>query len=195
MTEQPERVAESERQSKETTVYVRVNLDGTGETEIDTKVPFFSHMLAMLSKHGHIDLTVNATGDLDHHVVEDTAIVLAQAIREALADMKGIYRFGQHYVPMDETLARVVIDLSGRPWYVGDLKTEGLDIEGMKIEDIAHFFVTFAQNLKANVHVEVLYGENDHHKVEAAMKALALALRMAVKVEGTELPTTKGLLD
>ncbi len=193
-----ERIAQSERQSKETQVKVKVNLDGTGTSTIKTKVPFFTHVLEMIAKHGHIDMDISATGDLDHHVIEDTAIVLGKAIKDALGDMKGTYRFGFHYLAMDESLARAVIDLSGRAYYVGDLQLHGLDIEGMKVEDIHHFMLTFTQNLKANVHVHVLYGENDHHKVEAAIKALALAIRMAKRVDeqaGLGIPSTKGMLD
>ena len=192
------RIAEKSRESSETTVTVKVNIDGKGEFNITTKVPFFTHLLQMIAKHGKIDLDVTADGDLDHHVIEDATMELAGAIKEALGDMKGIQRFGFAYVPMDESLARCVVDLSGRPYYVGDLKMQGLDIEGMKVEDIEHFMLTFAQNLKANVHVEVLYGENDHHKVEAATKALALALRMAMKIDTSLagiIPSTKGKLD
>jgi len=161
-------------------------------------VPFFTHVLQMIAKHGKIDLNVEADGDLDHHVIEDATMLLGAAIKEALGDMKGIQRFGHAYVPMDESLARCVVDLSGRPYYIGDLKLRGLDIETMKVEDIEHFLLTLAQNLKANVHVKVLYGENDHHKVEAAVKALALALRFAMKFDEKaldEIPSTKGVLD
>ena len=192
------RIAEKSRESSETMVNVKVNIDGKGNFNITTKVPFFTHLLQMIAKHGRINLDVEANGDLDHHVIEDATMVLAEAIKEALGDMKGIQRFGYAYVPMDESLARCVIDLSGRPFYVGDLKMQGLDIESMKVEDIEHFMLTFAQNLKANVHVEVLYGDNDHHKVEAATKALALALRMAMKIDERardEIPSTKGKLD
>jgi imidazoleglycerol phosphate dehydratase HisB len=192
------RIAEKSRTSKETTITVKVNMDGKGNYTITTKVPFFTHMLQMIAKHARIDLDVNATGDLDHHVIEDTAILLGTAIREALGDMKGIYRFGQHYLPMDESLARCALDISGRAYYVGELKLEGLDIEGMKVEDIEHFLLTFTQNLKANIHLEVLYGENDHHKIEAALKALALSIRMAKQVDPLatdDIPSTKGMLD
>ncbi|MBN2151843.1 MAG: imidazoleglycerol-phosphate dehydratase HisB [Candidatus Lokiarchaeota archaeon] len=195
---QQSRTAEKSRKSKETMVEVKVNVDGKGDYNITTKVPFFTHMLQMLAKHTRIDMDVEATGDLDHHVIEDTAILLGTAIREALGDMKGIYRFGQHYLPMDESLARCALDISGRMYYVGNLNLEGLDIEGMKVEDIDHFLLTFAQNLKANIHLEVLYGDNDHHKVEAALKALALSIRMAKRVDelaDDDVPSTKGMLD
>ncbi len=198
MKQQPSRVAEKSRVSKETTVKVKVNLDGKGTFNITTKVPFFTHMLQMLAKHARIDMDVEATGDLDHHVIEDTAILLGTAIREALGDMKGIYRFGNHYLPMDESLARCALDISGRAYYVGNLNLDGLDIEGMKVEDIDHFLLTFTQNLKANIHLEVLYGDNDHHKVEAALKALALSIRMAKRVDelaADDVPSTKGMLD
>ena len=187
-----------QRETKETTIKVNVDMDGKGTINISTQVPFFSHMLQMISKHSKIDLDVEANGDLDHHVIEDAAIVLGKAIREALGDMKGIYRFGNHHMAMDESLARCVLDISGRSYYLGDLKLEGLDIEGMKVEDIEHFLLTFTQNLKANIHLHVFYGDNDHHKVEAALKALALSIRMAARIDekySDMVPSTKGMLE
>lgn len=198
MKSQEARIAEKSRESAETTVNVKVNIDGKGDFNITTKVPFFTHLLQMIAKHGKIDLDIEADGDLEHHVIEDATMLIGAAIKEALGDMKGIQRFGSAYVPMDESLARCVIDLSGRSYYTGDLKLYGLDIEAMKVEDIEHFLLTFAQNLKANVHVKVLYGENDHHKVEAAVKALALALRTAMKIDEQArdmIPSTKDMLD
>ncbi|MBD3188069.1 imidazoleglycerol-phosphate dehydratase [Candidatus Bathyarchaeota archaeon] len=193
-----DRIADLDRNTGETTVKVRVNLDGKGFFELDTQVPFMTHLLQMLAKHGKIDVMVNAHGDLDHHVIEDTAMVLGKAIQKALAEKRGIYRFGQHYVAMDEALARCVIDVSGRSCHVCDLGLKGLDIEGMKVEDIEHFLISFTKNLKANVHLHVFYGENDHHRVEAAFKALALALRMAITRDPRApetVPSTKGMLE
>ncbi|MFX0103578.1 MAG: imidazoleglycerol-phosphate dehydratase HisB [Candidatus Hodarchaeota archaeon] len=191
------RTAKKSRETGETKIVVEVNLDGKGESSIKTQVPFFTHILHMISKHSKIDMKIEASGDLDHHVIEDAAIVLGQAIEEALGDKKGIYRFGNHFVAMDESLARCVIDVSGRSYYVGDLKMVGLDIENMKAEDIEHFLITLTQNLKANLHLHVLYGINDHHKVEAAMKALALALRQSIAIDSVgkdAIPSTKGSL-
>ncbi|MHA1792836.1 MAG: imidazoleglycerol-phosphate dehydratase HisB [Promethearchaeota archaeon] len=194
----PDRIAEISRETSETNVKVRINLDGKGKYVLKTDIPFLTHLLQMLSKHSKIDMDVSANGDLEHHVIEDTAMVLGQAINKALGDKKGIYRFGNHFMTMDESLARCVLDISGREAYVGELKLQGLDIEGMKVEDIEHFLITFTNNLKANVHVHVFYGSNDHHKVEAAFKALALSLRMAVEIDPRSrelVPSTKGTLE
>jgi imidazoleglycerol-phosphate dehydratase len=192
------RTTSIERKTGETDIRIAVDLNGSGKFELDTQVPFMTHLLQMLAKHGKIDLKVFAKGDLDHHVIEDTAMVLGKAINKALGEKRGIYRFGNHYMAMDESLARCVLDISGRSYYIGDLKLKGLEIEGMKVEDIEHFLVTFTKNLKANVHVHVFYGDNDHHKVEAAFKAVALSLRMAIKLDTefkNEVPSTKGCLE
>ncbi|MHA1681292.1 MAG: imidazoleglycerol-phosphate dehydratase HisB [Promethearchaeota archaeon] len=192
------RKAEIRRETGETNIDAKVNLDGTGKFMLDTQVPFLTHLLQMLSKHSKIDMDISAHGDLDHHVIEDVAMVLGKAVNKALGDKKGIFRFGQHFMAMDESLARCVIDVSGRSYYIGDLKLEGLDIELMKVEDIEHFLITFTQNLKANIHIVVFYGKNDHHKVEAAFKALALALRHAVELDPRAagiIPSTKGVLE
>jgi imidazoleglycerol-phosphate dehydratase len=182
-TSQPARIAGTWRKSSETSTNVKVNIDGKGDFNITTKVPFFTHLLQTLARHGKIDIDINAEGDLDHHVVEDASLLLGISIREALGDRKNIHRFGFACVPMDDSLARCVVDLSNRAYYIGDLKIHGLEIEGMKVEDIDHLLFTLAQGLKANVHVKVIYGKNDHHKVEAAVKALALALRMAMEID------------
>ncbi|MHA1371355.1 MAG: imidazoleglycerol-phosphate dehydratase HisB [Promethearchaeota archaeon] len=192
------RVAELSRETGETRVLVKVDLDGTGKYEINTSVKYFTHMLELLSKHSKIDMKIESSGDLEHHEIEDVGIVLGKAIRQALGDKKGIYRFGEHFMAMDESLARCVIDISGRSYYIGDLRLRGGDIEGMKVEDIEHFFLTFTQNLQANIHVHVLYGANDHHQVEAAIKSLALAIRQAIQIDDrskNDIPSTKGILE
>ncbi|MFP3950647.1 MAG: imidazoleglycerol-phosphate dehydratase HisB [Candidatus Bathyarchaeia archaeon] len=185
-----------ERRTDETDVVVEIELDGTGSSEIDTPLGFLNHMLTSLSKHSLIDIKIDASGDLDHHVVEDTAICLGDALRKALGDFRGIKRFGYSMVPMDCSLAFAAIDLSNRPYAVVDLMTKGTGIEDMASEDISHFFESLASSLNINIHVRVEYGQNDHHKVEAAFKALALALREAVSRDPKrkDIPSTKGVI-
>ena len=154
-------------------------------------------MLVTLAKHAIFDLTVKAGGDLKHHVSEDVALVLGEALNRVVAEGKGIKRFGSAYVPMDESLARAVVDLGGRAYLIRNLRLMQPQIEDMKTEDIEHFFDSLAQASKANIHVSVIYGSNEHHKVEAAVKALALALRQALTVEPRirdQVPSAKGVL-
>ena len=189
------RTAVVERSTSESTVRVALNLDGTGASTISTGVGFYDHMLTALAKHSLIDLEVTTTGNLHidgHHSIDDTAIVIGQALREALGDKRGIARYG-FTLPMDETLASAALDFSGRPYFVfeGDFKRE--KVGDMPTELVEHFFrsVCDAAALNLNLKVE---GENDHHKVEACFKALARTLRQAIRKEGTELPSTKGAL-
>lgn len=186
-----------ERKTAEVDIVVELNIDGSGIGKIETGIRFLNHLLLTLAKHSLFDLTVKAVGDLKHHVIEDVALALGEAIQEAIAEKKGICRFGSMYVPMDDSLARAVIDLSGRPYSVLDLKLNMPRIEDMNTEDIEHFLVSFAQSSKSNLHLTVLYGSNDHHKIEAAIKALALALRQAVILEPRikdQIPSAKGVL-
>jgi imidazoleglycerol-phosphate dehydratase len=186
-----------ERKTKEVDITLELNVDGTGNAKIQTGIKFLDHMLLTLAKHGLFDLTVNATGDLTHHVAEDVALVLGEALNKATNQGKGIKRFGSAYVPMDESLARATVDLGGRPYCIRNLRLLQSQIEDLKTEDMEHFFESLAQAAKANIHVTVLYGSNEHHKVEAAMKALALALREAFTVEprlGGRIPSAKGVL-
>lgn len=172
-------------------------MDGRGKGRVDTGVRFLDHMLLTLAKHSLFDLRVKAVGDLIHHISEDIALVFGKALRKALGEKRGIHRFGYAYVPMDDSLARAVVDLSGRPYISVKLNLNLTEIEDMKIEDVHHFFLSLGEALKANLHLEVLYGSNDHHKVEAALKALALSFRDAVKIEPRitgETPSTKGVL-
>lgn len=192
------RTASLERTTRETTVSVTVDLDGSGTADVSTGLGFLDHMFTTLARHGRLDLTLRCEGDLhvdDHHTAEDCAIVLGEAIDAALCERRGIQRFGHAYAPLDEALARAVVDLSGRPWpsVALDLKRE--QIGQVATENLTHVINTLAIALRASVHVDVLKGENDHHKVEAAFKALALALRQALATDGTRaVPSTKGVL-
>ena len=190
------RVAEVSRKTRETEVYVKVDLDSTGKAEADTGFAFIDHMVVSLATHSLIDVTVTAKGDLRHHVAEDVSICLGQALRKALGDSAGIRRFGYAVVPMDCSLAFAAVDLAKRPYAKVDLKLEGKVIEDTPCEDIDHFLDTLASSLEANIHVWIQYGENDHHKVEAAFKALALSLRQAIGIDPRRsgVPSAKGLI-
>ncbi|HTW20292.1 MAG TPA: imidazoleglycerol-phosphate dehydratase HisB [Mycobacteriales bacterium] len=193
------RTASVERATKESRVAVTVDLDGTGVSDVATGVPFFDHMLGQLAKHSEIDLTVNATGDLEvdsHHTVEDTAIALGQALREALGDKAGIQRFGDAMVPLDETLAQAVVDLSGRPYCVHD-EPPLVELIGTYDTTLTrHIWESIAASAQICLHVRVLGGRNAHHIVEAQFKAVARALRQAVTLDprSVGVPSTKGVL-
>jgi len=175
------RSAEVTRKTKETDISVRVRLDdGTGKSDAKTGVGFLDHMIDSLATHSLMDVTVRATGDLQHHVVEDVAITLGKAIGKALGDRVGIRRFGDAIVPMDDGLALAAVDLVKRPYSAVDLKLQRVMLEDAPREDLEHFFGSLAQALEATIHIKVLDGSNDHHKFEAAVKAFALALREAV---------------
>ena len=186
-----------ERKTSEVAILVELNVDGIGVGKTETNIKFLGHILLTLAKHSLFDLKVKASGDLKHHVSEDVALCLGEALQKAIAEKKGINRFGSAYVPMDDSLARAVIDLGGRSYSVLDLKLNQPRIEDLNVEDIEHFFVSFAQASKSNLHLTVLYGSNDHHKIEAAIKALALALRQAVGLNPRirdKIPSAKGVL-
>lgn len=195
------RTGEVSRKTKETDLRVSINLDGTGKCDVDTGIAFFDHMLEQLGKHGLFDLTVKCDGDLEidsHHTVEDTGIALGQAIRQALGDKAGIRRYGHSYVPMDEALSRVALDLSNRPYLIWNVKfTIDRLGEQMETELFQEFFNALAQGAGITLHVENLYAENNHHRIESVFKALAKALRMATEIDpraGGQLPSTKGAL-
>ena len=191
------RTATIQRETAETKISVTMNLDGTGESTVSTGLGFFDHMLTALAKHSRIDLELSCKGDLevdDHHTIEDCALTLGAAIDEALGDRRGITRFASAYAPLDESLARVVLDLSGRPGSVVELDLKRDAIGPVACENLTHFFRSLAVGARATLHADVLRGENDHHKAEAAFKALALALREAVRVDGDSVPSTKGSL-
>lgn len=188
------RKAKIQRETTETNVDLGLDLDGTGSFKIDVGIIFFGHMLTLLSKHSGIDLKVKASGDMGHHLIEDVGIVLGQALKKALGKKKGIQRFGFAYIPMDEALARCVIDLSGRTYHIIDLNCKREKVEDCQVEDITHFFISLAEAAEINLHIEVLYGENEHHKIEAAFKALAKSLQQAVAIVSGDIPSTKGVL-
>ena len=184
------------RKTKETEVRVKVNLDGEGTADANTGVPFLDHMVTSLATHSMIDITAKVKGDLRHHSVEDLAIGLGEALHKALGAREGIARFGYSATPMDCSLAFAAVDLVKRPYFKIDLRLRGKKIEDMPTEDIKHFFESLATALCANVHVYVQYGINDHHKAEAAVKALALSMRQAVALDPKRkgAPSSKGVI-
>jgi len=195
----PERVAEIRRHTKETNVRVSLGLDGRGKARIGTGIPFLDHMLELFARHGLFDLEVECRGDLhidDHHSVEDIAISLGHAFVEALGDKAGIARYGSALIPMDEALCRVVIDLSGRFYLVYQVKTRRQTIGNFSVELAEHFWRSFAESCRCNLHIDVIRGRNTHHILEATFKGTARALRQAVerdaKIEGVL--STKGVL-
>lgn len=193
------RTATINRKTNETEISVTLNLDGNGQAEIDTGLGFLDHMLHHIAVHGLFDLTVKATGDLhvdEHHTVEDVALALGQAFAEALGDKKGIVRTAHAYVPMDEALAFVALDLSGRPYSVIEVEWRTSTVGGIATSLFEHFFESFAVTARCNLHARVLYGRDDHHKAEALFKALARALDAATAIDPRRatIPSTKGTL-
>ena len=194
------RTATIRRDTSETKIAVTVNLDGTGAYAVNTGVGFFDHMLEQLSRHSLIDMDVTCDGDLhidQHHTVEDTALALGAAIAQALADKRGIRRYGDALSPMDETLTRVALDISGRPWLVWKTAFTQTRLGEMDTEMFQHFFHSFAQAAGITLHIETLYGDNNHHIAESAFKGLARALRQAVEIDPRKadaIPSTKGTL-
>ncbi len=195
---QPARSASLGRKTNETDIALELRLDGTGQSRIATGIGFLDHMIGSLCKHARFDLELRCQGDLDvdgHHTSEDCALALGAAIDQALGDRRGIARFGHAYVPLDEALARAVVDLSGRPWPAVDLDLKRERIGQMACENLVHFLVSLAMAARMALHVDVLKGQNDHHRAEAAFKACALSLRQAVARDGSEtVPSTKGVL-
>ncbi|TBW41255.1 imidazoleglycerol-phosphate dehydratase HisB [Siculibacillus lacustris] len=194
------RSATVSRTTKETAITVTVDLDGTGTYDVATGIGFFDHMLEQLSRHSMIDLTVRATGDLhidQHHTVEDVGIALGQAVKRALGEMKGITRYADVHLPMDETLTRCAIDVSGRPFLVFEIPFSKAKIGEFDTELFEEWFRAFAFNAGVTLHLTTLYGVNNHHMIESAFKALARALRAAVAVDpraANAVPSTKGRL-
>ena len=193
-------IAQITRNTKETKIEMELNLDGTGVSEIDTGIPFFDHMLTLLAKHGLFDLKVKATGDIDvdyHHMVEDTGIVLGQAVKQALGDKGGIRRYGFFLLPMDESLARISLDLSNRQAFVYTVDFKFPMVRDFNIVLVKEFFQAFANDAACNLHINLEYGEEPHHIAEAIFKGFARALDMATTVDprlGGALPSTKGTL-
>src|SRR5574340_660083 len=194
------RIASIRRTTKETQIQLRLNLDGRGKSAISTGIPFFDHMLDLVTRHGGFDLRLVVKGDLEvdqHHTVEDTGIALGEAVNAALSSKRGILRAGYFLMPMDETLAAAAVDLGGRPYCVVRARIAAQRVGDFQVELVEDFFQGFAQSAKANVHLRALYGRSSHHQVEAMFKAFARALRFAVardKRLRKILPSTKGLL-
>lgn len=194
------RTATVERTTRETSIRVQLTLEGSGQTEVRTGIGFLDHLLESLGRHARLDLTLDARGDLqvdDHHTAEDCALALGEALDRALGERRGIARFGWAYAPLDEALARAVVDLSGRPYadVTLDLHRDRQVIGGLACENIPHLLRSLATAARLTLHVDVLKGDNDHHKAEAAFKATALALRQAVAPSGfDDVPSTKGTL-
>jgi len=186
------------RKTLETEIRLELALDGEGQAEIATGIGFLDHMLASLARHARFDLKLSCAGDLqidDHHTAEDCALALGQALDQALGERRGIARFGSAYAPLDEALARAVVDLSGRPCAVIELGLQRETLGDLACENVAHVFASLATAARMALHLDVLRGANDHHRAEAGFKALALALRQAVRREGPDrVPSTKGVL-
>jgi imidazoleglycerol-phosphate dehydratase len=192
------RIGHIVRKTKETEVSVTVNLDGNGKISVMTGLPFLDHLVMSLAKHGMLDLKLKAISrdGIDHHLVEDTAIALGNAIDESLGKRAGIVRFGYASVPMDESLAEASLDLVKRQYHKIDLSLTRNQVEGISKEDLEHFFRSLAQSLNSCIHILVKYGENDHHKIEAAIKAFAIAYRAAASLDKKQkgMPSTKGVM-
>ena len=194
------RQAKVERNTKETQITVEVNLDGTGSYDVETGLGFLDHMLEQLSRHSLIDLKVRANGDLHidgHHTTEDAGLAIGEAIRQALGERTGIVRYGNAVVPMDETLTRVALDLSDRPYLIWKVAFNRPKLGDMDTELFREFFQAISQAAGITLHVEVLYGENNHHMIEGCFKALARSLRQAVEIDSRRadaVPSTKGVL-
>jgi imidazoleglycerol phosphate dehydratase HisB len=192
------RTAKISRATNETQINAWINLDGVGEAQINTGIGFLDHMLTALAKHSGLDITLDCEGDLavdDHHTAEDCALVMGAAIDQALGDRVGIARFSSTYAPLDESLSRVVIDLSGRPGAFVELGFEREMIGQIATENITHFFESLAVTMRATLHVDLIRGRNDHHKAESAFKALAIAVQEATRrTQGARMPSTKGTL-
>ena len=190
------RTGKMSRKTKETDIQLELNLDGTGIADVNTGVGFFDHMLTSFARHAEFDLKVSANGDLyvdEHHLVEDTGIVLGKVLEDALGDMAGIARFGEARIPMDEALAEVALDIGGRSYLVLKAEFASPQVGQFSTQLVKHFFETLASNAKITIHASV-YGDNDHHKIEVLFKAFAYAMKRAVKIEGKEIKSTKGLL-
>jgi imidazoleglycerol-phosphate dehydratase len=194
------RIAKVNRKTKETSIEAEVNLDGKGIYKIDTGVGFLNHMLEQLSKHSLVDINLIAKGDLHidlHHTTEDSGIVLGEAIAKALGDKKGIKRYAHAYIPMDETLSRVSLDISNRPYLVWNVKLKVEKLGEMDTELFKEWFQAFSQSAGITLHIENIYGDNSHHIIESCFKGLARALRLALEKDaraGDSLPSTKGIL-
>lgn len=191
------RTAELERKTKETNVYVKINLDGSGKSEIDTGIGFMDHMLTLMAFHGSFDLNIKCEGDLkvdDHHTIEDTGITLGQAFSAALGDRKGIQRYSDCFIPMDEALCRVALDISNRPYLVYNVDFAGQNLGDMSTQNFKEFFRAFVNEARVTLHIEALYGENDHHKIEAVFKGFSRTLKEGIQKVSDKVSSSKGVL-
>ncbi len=194
------RVARVERKTRETQIVVELDLDGRAKYTVETGIPFMNHMIELLAKHSLIDLTVKATGDIDvdyHHLVEDLGLALGEALNKALGDRRGIRRYGFSLLPMDDTLARVAVDLGGRPYLVYEMTNRTRKIRDFDLRLIEHFFRSFSEQARMNLHIAQLYGSDPHHAHEAVFKAVARALRTACAADERapdQIPSSKGSL-
>ena len=191
------RTALVERKTKETNISLELNIDGSGKWEVNTGIKMFDHLLAQVAQHGRFDIKISATGDDQHHLVEDVAICFGRALSEALGEKQGIVRMADAAVPMDDALATVIVDISGRGYTVLELPFSDNDMAGFPTDLVRHFLESFAAECRLNLHARILYGTNDHHKAEALFKALGRALDMATRIDDRisgELPSSKGLL-
>ncbi len=192
------RLANVKRQTKETNISLKLNIDGSGKWEINTGITMFDHLLAQVAQHGRFDLKISATGDDQHHLAEDVAICLGKAFSQALAERQGIVRMADAAVPMDDSLAMVAVDISGRGYTVLDLPFSDNDMAGFATDLIRHFLESFASEARINLHARIVYGTNDHHEAEALFKALGRALDIATRIDeriAGQLPSTKELLE
>lgn len=192
------RIAVVKRETRETNISLELDIDGTGKYEIDTGIKMFDHLLSQVTRHGRFDLKISASGDDQHHLAEDVAICLGKALGESLGEKRGIARMADATVPMDDALAMVAVDISGRGYTVLELPFSDNDMFGFPTDLIRHFLESLASEAKLNLHARVIYGTNDHHKAEALFKALGRALDMATRIDeraGGELPSTKDLLE
>jgi len=196
--EKRNRIAEVRRKTKETDIFLELNLDGTGQWEVNTGIKMLDHFLAQVAQHGRFDLKVSASGDDQHHIAEDIALCLGRALTQALGEKQGIVRMADASVPMDDALAMVVVDISGRGYAVLELSFSDNDMAGFATDLIRHFLESLAAEAKLNLHARIFYGTNDHHKAEALFKALGRALDAATRIDeriARKLPSTKAILD
>jgi imidazoleglycerol-phosphate dehydratase len=188
------RAVKIERKTTETDISIFLNIDGKGDYKINTGVKFFDHMLSSFARHGSFDLKISATGDNEHHLVEDTGIALGEAFKKALGDKIGIQRFGFSVIPMDDVLMLTSVDLGGRTYCANGVTFRKKKIEDLSSDMIAHFFESFSAELRMNLHAKLMEGKNEHHKAEALFKSLALSLGEACRITGEDIPSTKGVL-
>jgi imidazoleglycerol-phosphate dehydratase len=193
-----ERRATVARETAETNVRVELNIDGTGACEVTTGVRMLDHLLEQVARHGFLDIKVSASGDDQHHVVEDVGICLGQAVGQALGNKEGLVRLAESTVPMDEALSQVAVDISGRPWAVVDLPLSGVDVGDLEADMVRHFLVSLASEARVTLHARILYGTNDHHKAESLFKALGRALDAATQIDERRadvVPSSKGRIE